>query len=83
METLVSKKYTHERKVAKIIVTKLKRAAATLESDDPSHKNGLKYMISKKVYDSTIELEFNNRCIAHGSRMIVREFINRSLINAN
>tara|TARA_R110000868_G_scaffold80172_1_gene228061 strand:- start:128 stop:379 length:252 start_codon:yes stop_codon:yes gene_type:complete len=83
METLVSKKYTHERKVAKIIVTKLKRAAATLESDDPSHKNGLKYMISKKVYDNTIELEFNKRCIAHGSRMIVREFINRSLINAN
>jgi len=83
METLVSKKYTHERKVAKIIVTKLKRAAATLESDDLSHKNGLKYMISKKVYDNTIEIEFSNRCIAHGSRMIIREFINRSLINAN
>lgn len=83
METLVSKKYTHERKVAKIIITKLKRAAATLESDDVNHKNGLKYIISKKVYDDTIEIEFNNKCIAHGSRMIVREFINRSLINAN
>jgi len=83
MEPLVSKRYTHERKVAKIIVTKLKRTAATLESDDPNHKNGLKYMISKKVYENTIQIEFDNRCISHGSRMIVRQFINRSLIEAN
>ena len=79
MSLLVSNRYTHERKVADIIVTKLKRTAATLESDDPSHKNGVKYMISKRVYENTIQFEFDNRCIAQGSRTIIKELINRKL----
>jgi hypothetical protein len=79
MEPVLSKRYTHERKVTDIIVTKIKRAAATLESDDPRHKNGVKYMISKKVYENTIQIEFDNRCISHSSRTIIREFINRKL----
>jgi len=79
MEPVLSKRYTHERKVTDIIVTKIKRAAATLESDDPRHKNGVKYMISKKVYENTIQIEFDNRCISHSSRAIIREFINRKL----
>ena len=82
MNILSSDKKTKERKIAQIIVNKLKIKAATLESSNPTHKNGVKYIMSKNVYENIIIEEFNNRNISHTDRMIVREFINRKLIPA-
>ena len=76
---LLSDKHTKERKIAESIANKLKNTAATLESNDPSHKNGVKYMISRKVYENIILVEFESRELPHKNRMIVREFINRKL----
>lgn len=82
MNILSSDKKTKERKIAQIIVNKLKIKAATLESSNPAHKNGVKYIMLKNVYENIIVEEFNNRNISHTDRMIVREFINRKLIPA-
>jgi hypothetical protein len=79
MELIASNKHTKERKVAEIIVNKLKSTAASFESNDPTHKNGVKYTISKKVYDNMINVEFDNRNISHVDRMIITQFINRRL----
>lgn len=80
MELLVSEKHTKERKIAAVIINKLKITAATLESNNPMHKNGIKYMISKKVYENVIHEEFEAKNIMYKDRMVIREFINRKLI---
>ena len=80
MELISSNKHTKERKVAEIVINKLKTTAATLESKNPDHRNGVKYIISKKTYESIIHTEFENRAISHKDRMVIRELINRKLI---
>lgn len=80
MNLLVSEKHTKERKIAKGIVEKLKITAAALQSNDKTHKNGVKYIISKKMYENIIHVELENKSISHDRRMIVREFINRKLV---
>jgi len=79
MNLLPSDKHTAERRIAESIANKLKTTAATLESNDPTHKNGVKYLISKKMYESIIHVEFETKGLSHKTRMIVREFINRKL----
>lgn len=79
MNILSSDKHTKERKIAEAIANKLKSTAATLESNDPTHKNGVKYIISRKVYENIIQVEFETKGLSHKNRMIVREFINRKL----
>ena len=79
MELIASNKHTKERKIAEIIVSKLKSTAAVFESKDPTHRNGVRYTISKKVYDNTITMEFDNRNISHVDRMVITQFINRRL----
>ena len=79
MNILSSDKHTAERRIAETIANKLKNTAATLESNDPAHKNGVKYIISRKVYENIIQVEFETRELPHKNRMIVREFINRKL----
>lgn len=76
---LSSEKHTKERKIAESISNKLKRTAATLESNDPTHKNGVKYIISRKIYDNIIQVELINRELSDNDSMIVKEFINRKL----
>lgn len=80
MDLLPSDKHTKERKIAQIIVNKLKTTAATLKSNDLAHKNGVKYTISKRVYEDIIHCEFENRAVSYNNRMVIREFINRKLI---
>ena len=77
MNILSSDKHTAERRIAETIANKLKKTAATLESNDPTHKNGVKYMISKKVYDNIIQVELTNRGLSNDASAIVIEFINR------
>ena len=79
MELIASNKHTKERKIAEIIVSKLKSTAAAFESKDSTHRNGIRYTISKKVYDNTIDMEFDNRNISDVDRMVITEFINRRL----
>jgi len=79
MELIASKKYTKERQIAEIIVRKLKSTAAAFESNDPAHRNGVKYTISKKIYDATINVEFDNRNISHVDRMVITQLINKRL----
>lgn len=82
MELTVSNKHTRERRIADSIIRKLKSTAATLKSNNPSHKDGLKYMISKTIYEETIISEFDNKNLSQEDRLIVREFINRKIISA-
>jgi len=81
MDLKVSKKYTKERKLANIIVEKLKNKATMLESDDITHKNGIKFIISKKIYKNIIYNEFKNRNTPNKDIIIIKEFINRRLIS--
>ena len=48
MEVLTAKRFKDERIIAYGAIERLKDAAATLESNDPTHKNGVKFLISKK-----------------------------------
>jgi hypothetical protein len=80
MELLVSEKHTKERKIADIIINKLKVTATKLESNNSIHKDGVKYNISKKMYEEIISSEFESRKIMYKDTMIVREFINRKLV---
>lgn len=79
MDLIPSNKYIKERKVAEIIVEKLKYTAQRVDSTDPTHRNGVKYMMSKQLYESTIHCEFEARKIIHSDRMVIRELINRKL----
>lgn len=79
MELVVSNKHTHERKMADLIVKKVKSNAIIIKSDDPKHKNGIMYSIKKTEYENIIKYEMEAKRIPHMTRMVVREFINRKL----
>ena len=65
MHVLAEKRFTDERRIAYSAIEKIKTAAAVLESNDPKHKNGVKYLISKKEY--------------HKNRESIKSFINTKL----
>jgi hypothetical protein len=79
MEVIVERRHRDVRRLAYSIIDKLKSAAAELESDNPHHKNGVKYFISKKKYDSIIEIELKKKNVSDAKRVIVIEFINDKL----
>ena len=78
MEVIVERRHRDVRRLAYSIIDKLKCAAAELESNDPYHKNGVKYFISKK-YDSIIEVELKKKKVSDVKRHVVIEFINNKL----
>ena len=73
------KRFKDERLIAYSAIDKIKTAAAVLESDDPKHKNGVKYLISKKDYHAIIETVFEQRCARHMNRESIRSFIDGQL----
>jgi hypothetical protein len=79
MELLLDKRYKEERIIAYTTVEKIKDAAATLESKDPSHRNGIKFLISKKQYEAIIEDEFDRKCARHMNRELIKTIINLKL----
>jgi hypothetical protein len=79
MKILTEKKFKDERLIAYSVIDKIKSEAATLKSNDPKHKNGVKYLISKKRYDAIIETEFDYRCAKHMNRESIKSFINIKL----
>ena len=79
MHDLVEKRFTDERRIAYTAIEKIKTAAAVLESNDPNHKNGVKYLISKKQYHKIIETVFDERCAKHMNREFIKSFINTKL----
>ena len=79
MHDLVEKRFTDERRIAYTAIEKIKAAAAVLESNDPNHKNGVKYFISKKQYHTIIETVFDERCAKHMNREFIKSFINTKL----
>ena len=82
MELLVSNKHTHERKMADLIIKKVKSNAIIIKSENPTHKNGIMYSLNKTEYENIITYEMEVKRIPHLTRMIVREFINRKLVKA-
>jgi hypothetical protein len=78
-DVLTAKRYKDERCIAYIAVEKIKDAAATLESDDPNHKNGVKFSISKQRYHDIVETVFNERCARHMNRDLIRVVIDAKL----
>ena len=76
----VSDKKTKERKVANIICEILKNTAATFDSNDPTHRNGVRYIISLKRFNKIIEEEIENRNLSFNSSLIVKDLIKRKLV---
>jgi hypothetical protein len=79
MHVLAEKRFTDERRIAYSAIEKIKTAAAVLESNDPKHKNGVKYLISKKEYHKIIKTVFDERCARHMNREFIESFINTKL----
>ena len=77
--TLTENKYKDERHIAYSVIDKIKSAAATLDSNDPTHRNGVKFLISKKKYENIIDDEFNKKCAKHMNRELIKTFINSKL----
>lgn len=78
-DVLTAKRYKDERYIAYIAVEKIKNASSILESDDPSHKNGIKFSISKQRYNDIIETVFDERCAKHMSRDLIKVVIDSKL----
>ena len=73
------KRFKDERLIAYSAIDKIKTAASVILSDDPTHKNGVKYHISKKEYHKIIETVFEQKCARHMNQESIREFINKQL----
>jgi hypothetical protein len=73
------KRFKDERLIAYSAIDKIKTAATVIPSDDPKHKDGVKYMISKKEYHAIIETVFENKCARHMNKESIKSFINTKL----
>jgi hypothetical protein len=79
MEVLTAKRFKDERIIAYGAIERLKDAAATLESNDPTHKNGVKFLISKKQYETIVETELDRKCARHMNRDLIKKVIDARL----
>jgi len=73
------KRFKDERLIAYSAIDKIKSAAKVIPSDDPTHKNGVNYLISRKEYHAIIETVFEQRCAKHMNRESIRQFIDKQL----
>jgi hypothetical protein len=80
MSMLVEKKFKDERLIAYSVIDKIKSEATALSSGNPKHKDGVKFLISKKRYDAIINTEVDSRCARHMNRESIKDFINNKLI---
>jgi len=80
VELEIPKKVLYPEQVmhAERIINLLKDKAAEFDSDDPKHKHGRKYIISKKRYNHIITLEICQ--LPEEIRTGVTEIIERKLI---
>ena len=79
MEVFTENKFKDERWIAYSVIEKIKKASAVLDSSDPTHKNGVKFFISKKEYNKILDVEFEKRCAKHMNRELIKSFINTKL----
>ena len=79
MEVLTEKRFKDERCIAYSVIETIKTRAITMESNDPKHKNGVKYKISKTKYEDILKDEFNKKCAKHMNRESIRVFIETKL----
>lgn len=79
MKIFTETKFKDERKIAYSVIEKIKKASAVLDSNDPTHKNGVKFFISKKEYNKILDTEFEKRCARHMNRELIKSFINTKL----
>lgn len=79
MEILTQKRFKDERFIAYSVIETLKSSAVTVKSDDPKHKNGVIYKISKKRYEDILTNEFNRKCAKHMNKESIRIFIETKL----
>ena len=79
MEVLTEKRFKDERLIAYSVIETIKNKATTIKSDDPKHKNGVIYKISKTTYEDILNNEFNKKCAKHMNRESIRVFIETKL----
>jgi hypothetical protein len=79
MEILTQKRFKDERYIAYSVIETLKSSAVTVKSDNPKHKNGVIYNISKKKYEDIINTEVNRKCARHMNKESIRTFIENKL----
>lgn len=75
-----SKKILYDEHVihAERIINKLKEKAAEFDSNNPKHKDGKKYVISKKRYDHVLTIETWQ--LPEEIRSSVNEIITKKLV---
>ncbi len=87
METLnrpkSSTKTIPEYRIAASICVKIKDAAKVLPSNDPFHKNGVKFSIAKPVYHYIVEEELRKNNLIRSSENKVKEFLTQLLTQLN
>lgn len=79
MEILTSNKFKEERRIAYGVIEKIKSAAMTIESNDPTHMNGVKFRISKKEYHNIVDSEFDKKCNDIMNKELIKNFITLKL----
>ena len=73
------KRFKDERLIAYSVIDKIKIAATVIPSDNPKHKNGIMYKISKTTYEDILNNEFNKKCARHMNSESIRVFIETKL----
>ena len=77
---MISEKiFKDERLIAYSAIDKIKIASTVIPSDNPTHKNGIIYKISKTTYEDILNNEFNKKCARHMNRESIRVFIETKL----
>lgn len=76
---ITEKRFKDERLIAYSAIDKIKEAAKMMPSDDPNHKNGVKYMILKKDYHDIIDTLLEQKCARHMNKESIKSFINTKL----
>jgi RNA-binding protein YhbY len=72
-----------EYKIALAICSKIKDAAKVLASDNPFHKNGVKFSIPKQVYHYILNEELVKKNLIRHSEDKVKEFVEKILTKVN
>lgn len=79
MEVLTEKRFKDERCIAYSVIETIKSKSIAIQSNDPKHKNGVMYKISKTKYEDILKDEFNRKCAKHMNRESIRVFIETKL----
>lgn len=80
MSDILKNRFKDERWFTYGLIEKLKSSSVHISSSNPKHKNGVKYMISRKRYNEIIENDLNREDVKHLNKEMIRDFVNKKLL---